>query len=663
MRSSFSSKIVALLLIGVLTVPSTLLITPAPARAQILGTGVLPVNEIGASLYADIKTSVQTSINVIQTTITKVAAISADLKLAALVFDTYVLQPLAFVLSGNLLKAITAGTIAFVIGKANGTGIPQFVADVETSLQTVSDSRTLMYFNEFIRSSQSPWNTSIVSQLKKEYLNKTSLGGFWAQNMDTLRRTSPNIYGYLGGNWALGGVGSWFALTTTIQNNPYLMYPTARDQLAMLIGAGVGGATGARALDISNGQGFVSWCGDQEGLLGDVLQANPTAVANAAAVDAAGQAAYQKAYDKAIAGGDTAEEAETLGNIARANAKTDAFNKAKAANAPNAFLGVAPGDPCTKADGTTGTIKTPGSVIIAGLNKVLGGQQDNVVRMGNVGPQINAILENIAYVLKTVNFASQILGGPGSGGLFGVNAPSGSGGVSPLRAYANSAGNLGVTNTNVLATAATLPSSGSDMLERATQYETAINTIRSAATTASTNLTSLIGYCVTQQLTASSTLANGDPTDMAALANFMAVSNAQISAAQTTLTTQVAPVLTRIDTASTTIAAARALVQKIQSELNSTSDSATATYTNDLQTLQSTPPSLNDLAVAQQDATPTDAATANSPGSLSVSGGALVDRLAIISANAATLQSSCTAPAPTFVPLTPIPTPEPSPTP
>jgi hypothetical protein len=195
------------------------------------------------------------------------------------------------------------------------------------------------------------------------------------------------------------------------------------------------------------------------------------------------------------------------------------------------------------------------------------------------------------------------------------------------------------------------------MLNRVAQYETAISTIRGAANTASTNVVSLMGFCVAQQQIASSTLLNGNPTDLTNLASFMSASTAQVNAAQTALATQIAPALSRTDSASTTIAAARALVQKIQIGLSSGTDTASAVYSADLETLQTMPPSLEDLATAQQDSTSSaTAAVADPPGSLVVSGGFLTERLNLIGVNATALQSVCTAPAPTFTSV-PIPTP------
>ncbi len=652
------------------------------------------------------------TMQLIQQSITSAAAVSSNAALIALQFDAYVLQPLAFVLSGNLLKAMTAGTIAFVIGKANGTGLPQFVADIQASLQTVSDAHTLAFFDQYIRNSRSPWNTSIISQLSKEYLNKTSLAGFWAQNMDTLRRTSPNIYGYLNGNWALGGVGAWFALTTQTQNSPYTSYNAARSQLAALIGPGVGGAVGAKLADLAHGGGVASWCGPVDSLFGNEtfddlpgakklgqLSTGVASGANATAVDQAGEIAYDKAYNAAIAEEpDDVEGAKTLGNIAKVNAKTDAFNRVKAANAGNSVLGIAPGDPCTNSDGTTGTIKTPGSVILATLNKALGGQQDNVVRMGNVGPQINTILSNIGQVLKTVQFASQILGGPGSGGLFGVDQPTPGQTRSALQVFANSSGNLGATNDSIFKDSAAISSPGFDMLNRVTRYESSIQIMDRAANTALTSVTSLAGLCISERQSAANVLSNlNSATDLSSnfastsaaqildaqsvlatatdpsspsvqaasttiiaaetmvqnakisLANFASTSAAQITAVQGVIATEITPVLFKVQTASTTIANARALVQKIQDELKSNTEAAKTAYLTDVQTLQTMPPSATEVGQLEQDLVAstitTSTAEAAPPGSLNITKGALIDRLNLLSTNATTLKNSvCTPP-------------------
>ena len=577
----FATALATLLTVA-LVAPAAFLATPP--RAHALFSTVM---EIGANLFTNLKTTVESTITAIEQTIATVSNVTGDLASVAQQINTYVLQPLAFVLSGNLLKMITAGVIAFVIGKANGTGVPQFVVDVQRSLQTVGDSRALAFFDQYGRNSNSPFAASITSSLRNSYLQKTSLAGFWAANMNTLARFSPDVNAYLAGNWSQGGVAAWFALTTQVQNDPYSLYQHSQEQLTVLIGPGVGGATGARLAELGWGQGFASWCGATEG---------STTASNDG----------------------TEMEVET---------------------------GVNPGDPCYDKDSNPGTIKTPGSVIAASLNKALGSQTDSILRMGNVGPEINKILGNIATVMQTVNFATQILGGSDSGGLFGVNSTSGANSTSRLSQFQTSPGYLGVTNTDVYKSAAALPSSGADMLNRVGPYESAWNTIGAVANTASTDVTALAAFC-----TAAAKDAEDNPDSLSGRTPaFVSASKAQAAAATAVLTGKIEPVLAKAAAAVQQVAAARAMVQKVQSELNAATAATTNNYAADIQTLQTMSPTMTEVANVQQDAQAFNIAQASPEGSLTVSGSSLVDQMGLISTNAKALKASVCTPMPPSV--------------
>ncbi|MFA6414624.1 MAG: hypothetical protein WC217_03720 [Candidatus Paceibacterota bacterium] len=593
MKRHFTAAL-ALLLAVTLFAPSLFLIAPQKAQAQ------YSVIEVGKQLL-------ETTITAIKSTLSEIHNATTAAATYAEYINTYYLQPLAFVLSGNLLKALTAGVIAFVIGKSNGTGVPQFATDVLGSLQTVSDSQALAYLNSFGRNSNSPFASSISSSLRTNYLQKTSLAGFWAANRSTLSRYSPNVNAYLAGNWSQGGIASWFALTTQNQNNPYTLYPTTQSELATLVGPGIGGVTGTRLAQLSWGQGFMSWCGATD---------EATQAQNSAATD----------YQQCQASGKTGAECQAVFDSAGGTMPSSG--------------GINPGDACTTKDGTPGVLKTPGSTIKATLDKVLGGQQDQIVRMGNVGPQINAILGNIATVMQTVNFASQILGGPNSGGLFGVGQVSSSNSTSRLMEYQNAPGNLGVTNTTINRDTAKLPVAGGDVSNRVTQYQSAWGTIGSAANTASTTVADLASYCIAQQKVAKSVLAE----DPSALATFIRASTAQADAATTTLTIQIAPVLAKVAAADGVIATARAAVAKVQGQLSDTGTSG-GTYSTEIQSLQTMPPTMTDVANVQQEAEAFNLATANPIGSLTVSDGSILDQMNLITKNATTLKSTVCTPA------------------
>lgn len=582
MSTRLFSTTFAILLSVTLIFPSAFLV--APQRVHAVGLGI-PV--------FDLPTEIKTAYIAVKATLSEIHDFTTMVATEAQLFNTMVLQPLAFVLSGNLMKALTTSVIAFVIGKANGTGVPQFVTDVQKSFQTVADSQALAYLNQMQRNSNSPFKSAIGFSLRKQYLNQTSLAGFWTANMNTLARSSPNVNAYLSGNWSQGGVAAWFALTTQIQNNPYTAYGAAEVAMGTRIGSGPSGAVGARAAELSAGSGFTSWCG-----------ASDTSNAAEASADADDR--------------DTTSQTST---------------------------GVNPGDPCTNKDGTPGTIRTPGSVIVSTLNKVLGGQQDQITRMGNVGPEINGILSNIATVMKTVNFAADILGNASlstaTGGLLGADEPSSSGSTSRLLQYQNESGNLGVTNTTIYNNAANDQISGPDMLTRLTQYQSAWNTIVTAANSASTTLASLASYCIAQQAVAPTVLNNGYGQSVA---SFVSASNAQAAAARTAISIDIASIFAQARTASTTASTTRAFVQKIQDERESSSDTGASDYATDIQMLQTMTPTSRDLVNLQEEAQTSGGATAVPEGSLTVSGGTMMDRINLLSSNATALRASVCTP-------------------
>jgi hypothetical protein len=151
------------------------------------------------------------------------------------------------------------------------------------------------------------------------------------------------------------------------------------------------------------------------------------------------------------------------------------------------------------------------------------------------------------------------------------------------------------------------------MLNRVTPYAVAWNSINNAANDASASVTNLINNCP-----------------------------AYSAAANLALTSEVNPVLTAAADALSTSAAARAMVDKVQTELNnnSTSPDTASTYATDIQTLQTMPPSLSDLADAQQEAQVMGEAKADSNNSLLVSGGTFMDQMKLIAANADALLAS-----------------------
>ncbi|MFH1178595.1 MAG: hypothetical protein V1711_02655 [bacterium] len=248
MKSRLTATVAIILTITIIA-PSVFFIVPQRTYAQ------YSVFETNPALVGTQTTN--TTINAIKSTLTEMHAYTSMVTGYAQYVNTYVLQPLAFVLSGNLLKAITAGVLAFVIGETNGTGAPQFVQNLQGHMQKVGDTQAFSFFAQFGKNSNSPFAASITSSLRNNYLQNTSLAGFFAANQCTLSKSSQNINAFLSGNWSQGGTRAWFALTTQNQNNPFTLYQASQGQLASVVGS----AISARGAELSWGQGFLSWCG------------------------------------------------------------------------------------------------------------------------------------------------------------------------------------------------------------------------------------------------------------------------------------------------------------------------------------------------------------------------------------------------------------------
>jgi hypothetical protein len=598
------------LLAVVLLVPATFFIAPQPVRAQAI-PGV-PIMSGGPLDFID---TIKATLTQIDTFLIRVAEYAQYV-------NTYVLQPLAFVMSGQLMKALTQSVLKYVIGQANGTGIPQFTVDIQKSLRSISDFKAQAYFRQ-VSLTNSPFATSIAQALGVDYNQKTSLAGYWAANLCTLGKNIPNYnQNFLTGNWGNGGIAAWFQLTTQSQNNPYLLYQNSQAQLASVIGPGVGGATGARLNQLQWGQGFMSWCGATD---------TATQQQNGASTN------YQACIAKcdSASGGYTAACADSCGSGYVQSGGIVAGG------------GVNPGDPCTKSDGTSGTIQTPGSTIKATLDKVLGGQQDKLVQIGNISTQVNSILNSVGTIFNTINLAANILGGggTGSGGLLAAGQPSGSLSsfgapttvsdlqngygttASQINQSASSSAVTAANNADADAAVSGVTSAGlsgnaggagsaSDMQARVKKYSDAWNAVAAAATSAKASLQTEINTCHAYW--------NGGST--------------YENDAQNAISFEIVPVLTQAAGISTTTDAALAQYNLVKNE-----PTTSGTYQADLDKLNTMPPTASDVSSATFNATAYGGARANPAGSLTVSGSSIVDQMNLISSNAAAIQASaCT---------------------
>jgi len=664
MKSLTFIKSFAIFVSIIFVAPSVFLVAPQKTYAQFGGASyeTNPALTITAP-----KTAVESTISAIKNTITAVHSATSAVADVALKVNDYVLQPLAFALSGKLMKALTASTVKFVAGISNGIGSSQFVTDYRTSMQSVGDSQALAFFAQFGRNSNSPFAAAISSSLRNNYLQNTSQAGFWAANKSTLSMSSPNANRFLAGDWSQGGAGAWFALTTQDQNNPFTLYQNTLIQSGSLIGS----AIGARTLELNWGQGMMSWCGTGEtSTLG--LTAPESSALNDAQVAAD---AAQDAFIDAQEALDAMPENPDLNN-AVSEAKAEYLNALTKYNAlKSSTTGTSPGDPCTNKDGSSGTIRTPGSVIAASLNKALGGTQDKLAQMGQVGKEINGILSDVSAVADVANFASFILGGgasPNSGGILGSGQPSSISSRDRLSQFSDS-NYLGVSEADLSKDISSSLLSTEQMAKNISEYKKAWDSISPSVNKASTSVNDLVKYCTAQteiakkskQVTVNGlqvTLGNNStPIKLVA----------QTEAAQTALDNDVASALSQVATVNSNIVAANAMIKQIgEDEKNSKMTDAEIEalpmlsrmkentmpmtpdeyrfdwqkrYTADVQKLQSMSPTAQDITDAQQDAKASADATADPNGSLIVSGDSLIARMNLINKNAKSLKSLCDA--------------------
>ncbi len=555
-RSPIATLVVALMF--VLAVPTTLMVAPPKAHAT------LPTIELSG-----IGTLLVNAYHLVVGTLAKVAVIAQEALQYLFYIKEYVLEPRAFIQSGKASQGLTGAALSFVSsGSANGTGQSIFVQNIPGHLQRAGDASARSFLSQFGSSSNSPYARVITSSLTQNYLQRTSLDGFFSANRCTLSQYSANPNAYLAGNWSQGGISAWFALTTKSENNPYTLYAKTQSQLGLL----VSGAQETQAKILSYGKGFLSWC------------------------------AKDDSYDPSTpTGGDVKE--------------TDM------------------GAPCTKKDGTPGTIQTPGSTITAHLDKALGLNADKINAMGNSATQINAL---VGSIMQSVQMAQDVIGGD-QGGLAGVgNADSG--GRRLLDDYTNpDTPYAGLDQCSVNKTSAeNSPTNGQSILDSSADYVKAWTIIGTAARTAETSVTQLRTTCTANAASTQNTVRK---TEITAIA----------TQAQNALDTYITPVLTKANSASVQVASSTAFVQKIRGELAAPGTGTPPVckdYSATIQYLRTIPPTSTDMATAQQDAIATKTASTTPPGSLVLvtSEGTLVDKMNLLAKNATSLLTSCALP-------------------
>ena len=143
-------KIGVVIFILALIAPTAFLAVPQRTHAFGIDAVVMVANSSVTGLY-----------NLVRNTITAVSTVTTAVATVANEVNQYVLQPLAFVLSGEILKSMTASILNFITGKTNGTGIPQFIQNLQGYLQGTGNTQALAFSSQFGKYSNSPYATQI----------------------------------------------------------------------------------------------------------------------------------------------------------------------------------------------------------------------------------------------------------------------------------------------------------------------------------------------------------------------------------------------------------------------------------------------------------------------------------------------------------------------
>jgi hypothetical protein len=143
----------------------TLAVWPHSAYAlfgvgDIVNDPILTTEQIQANI---LQNSVST-LDVIKNTITSIAEVASEVATWALYVKAYVLDPAAFILSGNMLRSLTAGVVNFING-GNSGGNPLYVQNLSQHLLGTGDRQALVFFGE-LGQSNSPFGATILNSLR-----------------------------------------------------------------------------------------------------------------------------------------------------------------------------------------------------------------------------------------------------------------------------------------------------------------------------------------------------------------------------------------------------------------------------------------------------------------------------------------------------------------
>ena len=584
---------VAVFLLVAFAVPAVLF--AIPSRAEAGGVSCLS-GIIGGLVGSTAQTTTNVPVN--SNIENKTTSTSAGANIGKCVEST-ILIPLGRVAISTALKAITMDTIHWI--QDNGQGQASYIKNLPKDLQGIGDVAAGVLISQVAQGAlNSPFGSAISSALRTVYDTESSMAGFYAADQCTLAQYSANANAFLSGDWSQGGITAWLALTTEDQNNPYTLYNSVLSRM----GSNVGTAQAVRLNDITISGGYLSWCAP------DTFTTEPPPTAG----------------NCSVLGQPDAGQLDAQGNCVAIGTQA---NPQAAGNQPPS---------CTNADGTLGTITTPGSTIKSYVDNTLGTGIGQLVNAQDIDSSIAAILSALSTKIMNETIYKP-------GGLFGSSQSSGNAIASPLPVTQNVFGDV---CGSALSDSQTISGNMSD-------YVTAAQAVLEAADEASSSIQDYIDAepAFVAEVNAIDPASAGK-TDCYALqaATTTALSDAKIALSQAQkLLSSDSSIADAIDTASSSIASAsstQSLAIKVQEEC---APNATTTdpqvLSSDVSALTTSGLGTLDIMSMENDATATGKATAtpfpDGTASLSVSGGTTLDQMNLLKTIADSLISSWNA--------------------
>jgi hypothetical protein len=480
----------------ILVVLALLLSAPPPAKAA------LPTIDIP---------------NLIQNTI---SAVAGNLLGNSYTLKEFGLDSIAWAVSKAAVASMTQSMVNWINSGFNGS--PAFVTNVSVYLSDVGFATENTFINQLSSNLalSSPFQSTVAALLNVNYLRSSASNSYFLSNPYTLNQVSSNPLGFVNGTTDFtsgGGWDAWFSLTTQSQNNVYGSYFLAQDELNSRLSA----SRNNSLTQLGWGQGFLSWC--------DTSASGPVAPTQVAAVNfniQGGGSGQIPAYNNP-----NAQIANAANSFAAVNAS--ASNNEKI---------------CTNSDGTAGTIKTPGSVIQAQINKTLGLSGDQLVTADEFNEIIGALIGQLV---------NQVVGPTG---LLGVGSPSSGGNGYVDQAVSQATNTAGAS---AVSAGTTLSNGITDQIQQVTQYQSNWQSIGNEAANAQTVLNS----CSSAPAGASAAISNA--SSQAAAGNIKA--NSAIAALS-----QIRTEVTNAGNSTTAIAKATSDYQALTSSANMPSASEMA---------------------------------------------------------------------------------------